>query len=560
VLVTGGTQSSGWTSGGFDTSFNDGGIDAFVAQLSPSGEHLWSTYLGGSAEDGGHGIAVDGSGNVLVTGQTESSGWTSGGFDTSYNGGEADAFVAKLSPSGDHLWSTYLGGSGNDYGYGVAVDGSDNVLVTGKTKSTGWTSGGFDTSFNGNYDAFVAKLNPSGEHLWSTYLGGSGEDDGRGIAVDGSGNVLVMGSTTSAGWTSGGFDTSFNGGDAFVAKISGLAVPSVISGTPLTDSFYLRVAPAGAEIELFLSDSPSGSPAYRIPLIRLEPLIINGLAGDDTLILDFSNGNPIPTAGLTFTGGDGADTLILTGTHDYEGFILEPARILYDDTRMVGPGPTTVPINLVGTESIALASNTQALDLAYLTLTSTARAQILPGSRTLRLGSLTLDPAATLDLKDNDLLIATGDLPTIESLINDRWTGPGLVTSILTDYTTLGAIPKAGGSILVKYTYFGDVNGDGVVNLNDYFIIDSNYLAQSPGVPLSFHQGDANYDGRINLNDYFLIDSAYLGQGSPLSVKLAGTAGQEGSKVRRSSKKVFSVKKLRRGSGRQVKRRARVRV
>ncbi|MCY2953528.1 MAG: SBBP repeat-containing protein, partial [Planctomycetota bacterium] len=221
VLVTGYTESSGWTSGGFDTSYNGGEADAFVGKFSPSGEHLWSTYLGDSNWDYGLGIAVDGSGNVLVTGSTESSGWTSGGFDTSYNG-DQDAFVGKLSPSGGHLWSTYLGGSNWDYGLGIAVDGSGNVLVTGETSSAGWTSGGFDTSYNGDQDAFVGKLSPSGGHLWSTYLGGSGDDWGHGVAVDGSGNVLVTGETWSSGWTSGGFDTSFNGGtsDAFVAKVS----------------------------------------------------------------------------------------------------------------------------------------------------------------------------------------------------------------------------------------------------------------------------------------------------------------------------------------------------
>ena len=95
MFVTGYTSSSGWVSRGFDTIFN-GGVDVFVAELSGGGEHLWSTYLGGSSYDYGHGIAVDGAGNLYVTGETESSGWVSGGFDTTYNGGDSDAFVAKI--------------------------------------------------------------------------------------------------------------------------------------------------------------------------------------------------------------------------------------------------------------------------------------------------------------------------------------------------------------------------------------------------------------------------------------------------------------------------------
>jgi len=279
VVVAGYTKSSGWISGGFDASYN-GGVndgDAFVAKLSPSGAHLWSTYLGGVSYDYGRGVAVDASGNVVVTGYTQSHGWVYDGFDTSFNG-NVDAFLAKLSPSGAHLWSTYLGGNHDDYGRGVAVDASGNVLVTGLTLSSGWVSGGFDTGLTGYDDAFVAKISPSGAHLWSTYLGGSsedwgygvavdaagnvvvtgytysssmlpadafvaklspsgahlwttdlgggGDDHGYGVAVDPSGNVLVTGYTYSSGWVSGGFDTSHNGHyDAFVAKLSPSGAP-----------------------------------------------------------------------------------------------------------------------------------------------------------------------------------------------------------------------------------------------------------------------------------------------------------------------------------------------
>jgi len=219
VLVTGDTVSSGWLSGGFDTSYN-GVRDAFVAKLSPTGTHLWSTYLGGSSGDWGYGIAVDTGGNVLLTGTTMSSGWVSGGFDTTPSG-LPDAFVAKLSPSGSHVWSTYLSGSTYDEGRGIAVDAAGNALVTGYTSSSGFAWDGFDTTYNGAGDAFVAKLSSSGDHLWSTYLGGSVSDGGYGIAVDATGNALVTGRTGSSGWASGGFDTTYNGGgDAFVAKLS----------------------------------------------------------------------------------------------------------------------------------------------------------------------------------------------------------------------------------------------------------------------------------------------------------------------------------------------------
>ncbi|MBI1338464.1 MAG: hypothetical protein GC164_16095 [Phycisphaera sp.] len=233
IYFTGVTWSSGWTSGGFDTSHNGSG-DAFVAKVNANGTLAWSSYLGGSSEDIGSGIAVDSTGNVYLTGNTWSGGWTSGGFDT-YRNGNSDAFVAKINANGTLAWSSYLGGRDSDYGYGIAVDSAGNIYFTGETWSTGWTSGGFDTSFNGGYDAFVAKVNANGTLAWSSYLGGSSEDNGSGIAVDSAGNIYFTGETWSTGWTSGGFDTSYNGsGDAFVAKVNAngtLAWSSYLGGS-----------------------------------------------------------------------------------------------------------------------------------------------------------------------------------------------------------------------------------------------------------------------------------------------------------------------------------------
>ena len=219
ALVAGGTSSSGWVSGGWDISYN-GGYDAFVVKLSSSGGHLWSSYLGGSGYEEAAGIAIDASGNVLVAGRTSSSGWVWGGGDTTYNGGY-DAFVLKLSAFGERVWSTYVGGGNDDYGDGLAVDAYGNALLSGYTDSSSWVSGGWDVTFNGDHDAFVTKISSSGATIWSSYLGGSGFEEGIGIASDASGNVLVTGYTNSSGWVSGGWDISYNGGyDAFVVKLS----------------------------------------------------------------------------------------------------------------------------------------------------------------------------------------------------------------------------------------------------------------------------------------------------------------------------------------------------
>ena len=135
AYLTGYTHSADFptTPGAFDTTFN-GGVDAFVTKLDASGAALgYSTYLGGSGFDGGHGIALDGAGSAYLTGGTASADFptTPGAFDTTYNGG-GDAFVTKLDASGAALgYSTYLGGSGFDSGNGIALDGAGSAYLTG---------------------------------------------------------------------------------------------------------------------------------------------------------------------------------------------------------------------------------------------------------------------------------------------------------------------------------------------------------------------------------------------------------------------------------------------
>lgn len=225
VLVAGQTTSmSGWIQDGYDLT-HGGSMDGFVAKLGPDGSHVWSTFVGGSGYDTCYGIATNHTGDVLVAGRTGSTGWIDGGYDLSYGGGD-DGFVLKLDPDGHHRWSTYLGGDVNDRAFAIAVDDWGNALVSGWTESSGWTFGAFDSDFNGATDGFAAMLTPDGQCVWSTYLGGSGNDRSFGIAVDSAGNALVTGRTDSSGWTAGGYDTTFNGvTDAFVVKLASSGLP-----------------------------------------------------------------------------------------------------------------------------------------------------------------------------------------------------------------------------------------------------------------------------------------------------------------------------------------------
>jgi len=248
AYVVGGTGSADFptTPGAFDTSFN-GGDDVFITKLNAAGSALvYSTFLGGSSDDLPSAIAVDATGAVYVTGFTSSPSdfpTTPGAFDTSFNGGStiirpADVFVTKLDPAGSTLvYSTFLGGSGNEFSIGIAVDAMGAAYVTGTTDSTDFptTPGAFDTSFKGG---FVTKLNAAGSALvYSTFLGGSGCCDATsGIAVDATGAAYVTGTTFSVDFptTPGALNTSFNAGftDAFVTKLDA-------NGSALVYSTYL---------------------------------------------------------------------------------------------------------------------------------------------------------------------------------------------------------------------------------------------------------------------------------------------------------------------------------
>jgi hypothetical protein len=237
AYVTGGTRSPNFptTAGAFQTSLA-GFSNAFVTRLNSTGSALvYSTYLGGSNKDEAYGIALDSSADPFVTGETMSSNFpiTPGAFQTALAGSE-NAFVTKLNPAGTALiYSTYLGGSGQDSAYGIAVDSSGNANVTGPATSSNFptTAGAFQTSLAGTANAFVTTLNASGSALvYSTYLGGSSADSGYGIALDALGNAYVTGSTESSNFptTTGAFQTSLQGlTNAFVAKFENSAQAQV---------------------------------------------------------------------------------------------------------------------------------------------------------------------------------------------------------------------------------------------------------------------------------------------------------------------------------------------
>ncbi len=190
---------------------------------------VYGTYFGGTGADSASAVAVDGAGNAYLTGYTNNAGLV--GTLLGLSGGE-DVFVTKLSADlSTALYTTYLGGSGNERANAIAVDSSGNAHVTGWTQSAGTlgvgafpTASPYQGSLNGTQDAFIFKLNAAGNALtYSTFLGGSGNADvGNGIAVDNSGSIYMVGTTTSADFpvSASAVGKTLAGSEAFVAKFN----------------------------------------------------------------------------------------------------------------------------------------------------------------------------------------------------------------------------------------------------------------------------------------------------------------------------------------------------
>jgi hypothetical protein len=217
--------------------------DAFLAKLSASGQVLmYLTIVGGDETDAATGVAADVYGNAYLTGWTNSSNFpvTPAALDATLDG-DQDAFLAKLNAGGSLLeYATYLGGGGEEEGTAIAVDAARRVSLTGSTDSPDFpvSASAYDTSHNGGRDVFAVQFTDWGGTLeFSTLIGGSGDETGRGIAMDQGGNVYLTGVTDSPDYptTMAAYDTSYGGGlfgDAFATKVH-------LTGSALSYSTFL---------------------------------------------------------------------------------------------------------------------------------------------------------------------------------------------------------------------------------------------------------------------------------------------------------------------------------
>ncbi|MEO5803235.1 MAG: SBBP repeat-containing protein [Verrucomicrobiota bacterium] len=360
----------------FQTGQNGNYLDAFVAKFNPSlsGASSWiyASALGNSPDERATGIALDSSGNAYLTGEIvtyEDPGInldfpTVNPFQPSYGGGYSDVFVAKVGSAGNTLlFSTYLGGNEDEYGFGITVDGSANVYLTGQTSSTNFPilnamqpvisgEGGFFT-----YDAFVTKLNSAGTSLlYSTFFGGELVERAFGIAVDANGYVYIAGQTSSENLpvTDGASQTNYGGGpnDAFVAKFN----PAVSGSAALVFSSYF--GGSGDEAAICIAVGTN------------QNFYIAGLT-------DSSTNFPI-TVGVVQPG---------YGAGDSDGFIAKfssPSDLSLSQT--VSPNPVTVGSNVTYTIKV----NNNSLDtFSGVTMTNQLPSNIQYVSSATTRGSLT---------------------------------------------------------------------------------------------------------------------------------------------------------------------------
>jgi hypothetical protein len=306
----------------------NGSFDAFVVKMNPEENVLlYSAFLSGSNNDGAKSIAVDPAGNAYVTGFTGSNDLptTPGAFKPIKNSFDLDAFVAKLDPTGSMLiYSTYLGGSDDESGTGIAIDTEGNAYVTGYTDSLNFptTLESYDQSFNGELDAFVTKLSQTGNALvYSTFLGGNSEENfsGGAIAVDSLGNAYVTGETASSNFpTANPVQANYNGGqgDIFIAKLnqrgSALVYSTFLGGANIEFRGSIAIDAAGCAYVTGATATAS------FPTVNPLQAVSGG--GLDAFVVKLNeNGNRLVYS--TFLGGSGVDI----GT----SITIDPAGYIY---------------------------------------------------------------------------------------------------------------------------------------------------------------------------------------------------------------------------------------
>nr|MDQ2901390.1 SBBP repeat-containing protein [Acidobacteriota bacterium] len=355
VFLTGSTDSNNFPLSNAGQISRAGNTDAFITKMDPSGSTLlFSSYLGGGDNDIAQAIALDSGGNVYIAGNTASSDFPTvpGSYQTSYQGGATDIFVTKIQPDGRSrlAYSTYVGSHGDDFANGIAVDGSGQVYITGSTNSDQFpvTADAQQMTRAGASDVVVVKLDQQGRALlYSTFLGGGNDETGRAVAVDGTGNIYVTGITASNNFPATGqsVQSRYGGGntDAFVAKISFPTTPPTINagGVANGGSFVANQVSPGSLFSIFGTN-----------------FVTSAVSATTT---------PLPTSlgGISVTVNGIAAPLVYVGTNQIN------AQLPYE----IQPGNATLVVNGPGGSSASMSFAVQVAAPGIFTANGRAVAQ-----------------------------------------------------------------------------------------------------------------------------------------------------------------------------------------
>ena len=310
VYVTGVTTSTDFPTTLPLQAANAGGQDIWVAKVNALTHAIvYSTYFGGSGSDAANGIVADSSGNAIIAGSTSSANFPTKNPLQLALSGSLDAFVAKISSDGSTLlYSTYFGGSGVDAATAIALDSSSNIFIAGITSSSNLPTlaAAQNTLGGGGEDAFITKFKADGTGLvFSTYLGGTAQDQGKGIAVDLTGDAFITGVTNSIDFPTVNPLQKTNGGgsDAFLVKYSaaGVVVFSTYFGGSGNDVAYgVALDPSG---NAFFAGSTTSK-----NLSLINPVQSANAGGTDGFVVKYSN-NGLTVIYATYLGGSGSDII-----------------------------------------------------------------------------------------------------------------------------------------------------------------------------------------------------------------------------------------------------------
>ena len=306
VFLTGYTSSANGiaTTGAYQSTYINNN-DSYVAKFNGAGLLVWATYFGGTNDENGHTSATDPTGNIYLTGYTNSTGLATVGAHQTALSFSFDVFVVKFNTSGVRLWASYYGGNGFEIAKHCDTDPSGNLVITGHTESTtGISSGGsHQPGFaSGTHDGFLVKFNSAGVRQWGTYYGGSGYEDGEACSTDASGNIYLTGHTNSTTGIStvGSYQPAIGGDrDGFLVKFNSAGVrqwATYCGGTAQERGYSCPTDASGNVFIIGVTESTNA-----IATIGAHSITLGGSA--DCFVMKFNNSG-IRQWGTYYGGGD----------------------------------------------------------------------------------------------------------------------------------------------------------------------------------------------------------------------------------------------------------------